>query len=121
MPDQYADSRREYSLGTLNEDVLTDAPFSLFEKWFQQVKNSQTNDPTAMVLSTVDRQHCPSQRIVLLKGVDANGFRFFTNLTSQKATDIANNPAVSLHFPWHPMERQVNVRGADHLIPRNEV
>lgn len=53
----------------------------------------------------------PYQRIVLLKNVDQNGFVFYTNFESRKAKHLANNPNISLHFPWHPLERQVHITG----------
>ena len=64
-----------------------------------------------MVLSTADRGNLPTSRIVLLKGVDAYGFRFFTNTRSRKARAMADNPRVSLLFPWHALHRQVTVLG----------
>ena len=53
----------------------------------------------------------PFQRIVLLKNVDDDGFIFYTNLGSRKAQHLEHNQKISLHFPWHPMERQVHITG----------
>jgi pyridoxamine 5'-phosphate oxidase len=63
-----------------------------------------------MTVATVDASGQPSQRIVLLKKVD-HGFVFYTNYGSRKARDLAVNAKVSLHFPWHPIERQVKICG----------
>ena len=71
-------------------------------------------------LATADAAGRPSTRLVLLKGVDAAGFRFFTNRASRKARALAENPQVSLLFPWHEMHRQVEVRGAAEKMPAAE-
>ena len=66
-------------------------------------------EPNAMVLATVDADGAPAARTVLLKGYDERGLRFFTNLGSAKAADLAANPRAALVFPWHPVARQVRV------------
>lgn len=106
-----SDIRREYTQGGLRRGDLPSEPFSLFERWMQQACDAQLVDPTAMVVATVDSQQRPFQRIVLLKRFDEQGFVFFTNLGSRKAQQIEHNSAVSLLFPWHPLERQVAVSG----------
>jgi pyridoxamine 5'-phosphate oxidase len=103
--------RREYLSGGLRRNDLPDDPLQLFETWQQQVITLQRLDPTAMVLATVGDDGQPSQRIVLLKQLDAQGFVFFTNYGSRKAREIEGNARVSLLFPWHDMERQVKVCG----------
>lgn len=103
--------RREYLLGGLRREHLNDSPFKQFERWLQQAVTSQIPDPTAMVLATVDADGQPDQRLVLLKQVDERGFVFYTNYNSKKARDISANSKISLHFPWHMMERQVRVNG----------
>ena len=70
-----------------------------------------------MTVATVDAQGQPSQRIVLLKGVDAGQFVFYTNYESRKAGELDANPRVSLHFPWHALERQVKVCGTATKVP----
>lgn len=104
--------RREYLLGGLNREDLHEGPITQFEQWLEQAVASEIPDPTAMVLATVDAEGQPDQRIVLLKHLDTQGFVFYTNYNSKKARDIAANAKVSLHFPWHPMERQVRVSGS---------
>lgn len=104
--------RREYLQGGLKRDDLKDDPIEQFELWLQQAIDAGLHDPTAMTVATVDADGQPSQRIVLLKHVDQRGFVFYTNYESHKAQDLANNPRISLHFPWHTLERQVKVRGS---------
>lgn len=103
--------RREYLQGGLRRDDLPDDPLVLFETWQAQAIACGLPDPTAMVVATVAEGGQPSQRLVLLKQLDARGFVFFTNYGSRKAREIAGNAQVSLLFPWHGMERQVRVCG----------
>lgn len=103
--------RREYLSGGLRRQDLPATPLPLFETWQRQIIELQALDPTAMVVATVGADGQPSQRIVLLKQLDEQGFVFFTNYGSRKAQEIAGNPQVSLLFPWHGVERQVKVCG----------
>ena len=86
-------------------------PFKLFEKWFEEAKNKEINDPNALALGTVSKLGIPSVRMVLLKGFDKNGFVFYTNLNSQKGTDIKDNPNASMCFHWKSLLRQIRIVG----------
>ena len=112
--------RREYLKGGLHLSDLDNNPFNQFELWMKQAIASDIQDPTAMTLSTVNSSGQPSQRIVLLKHFDTAGFVFYTNYSSQKAQDIANNNKVSLHFPWYFMERQIMVLGIAEKVSQEE-
>jgi len=103
--------RRQYLQGELTSEQLNVNPILQFESWLQQAVNADFPDPTVMTLATVDGDGQPSQRIVLLKQVDQEGFVFFTNKQSHKGMSMSVNHNVSLHFPWHVLERQVSVRG----------
>ncbi len=103
--------RREYLQGGLKREDLSADPVAQFEAWLKQAITAGLHDPTAMTVATVDENGQPSQRIVLLKHVDQRGFVFYTNYESHKAQDLAQNPLISLHFPWHALERQVKVCG----------
>lgn len=103
--------RRDYLQGGLQRGDLAAEPIEQFELWLKQAIDAGMQDPTAMTVATVSAEGQPSQRIVLLKQVDAKGFVFYTNYESHKAQDIAHNPLVSLHFPWHALERQVKICG----------
>jgi len=108
---QIAHLRREYTRGGLRRKDLPDDPLVLFEHWLRQACEAQLPDPTAMTVATVDSSGQPFQRIVLLKHYDAKGFVFYTNLGSRKALQLAENPRISLHLPWHFLERQVMILG----------
>lgn len=86
-------------------------PFALFADWLAEAERSEPNDPNAMTLATVDAAGLPSARMVLLKGLDAHGFTFFTNLGSRKARDLQANTAVALCFHWKSLRRQVRIEG----------
>ena len=103
--------RREYLQGGLNKSDLDHDPVNQFAIWFDQARKTTIADPTAMVLATVDKDSRPSQRTVLLKYFDEDGFVFFTNYGSRKADEIASNDRVSLLFVWLELDRQVMING----------
>jgi len=103
--------RREYLQGGLSREELAADPFEQFSLWMQQAIELKIGDPTAMTIATVSADGQPSQRIVLLKHFDVSGFVFYTNYGSRKADELGGNGKISLHFPWHPIERQVKVCG----------
>ena len=112
--------RKEYSMAGLVESDTNPDPLIQFQKWFTEAVTAQINEPNAMVLATVAPDGKPSTRTILLKGVDARGFSFFTNYESRKAQELAANPHVALTFPWLQLERQVSVEGTVTKLPRKE-
>jgi pyridoxamine 5'-phosphate oxidase len=90
---------------------MTTDPIALFDAWFGEAKASEPNDPNAMALATVGPDNRPSSRMVLLKGHDARGFVFYTNLESRKAGDLAATGTAALLFHWKSLRRQVRVEG----------
>ena len=77
-------------------------------------------DPTAMILATVGSDGQPSQRTVLLKYFDENGFVFYTNYESRKAREMAENARVSLLFLWMELERQIKICGTAEKVSTAE-
>lgn len=108
---QLADLRRSYALGSLSETDVAADPITQFQRWFDEALNAKLPEPNAMTLATVDSTGQPSARIVLLKGVEARGFTFFTNYESRKGVDLAVNPRAALLFHWVQLERQVRIEG----------
>ncbi len=90
--------------------VVSD-PVRLFEEWMAEAALSEPNDPNALALATSTPEGRPSVRMVLLKGVDAGGFVFYTNGESRKGRELAANPHVALLFHWKSLRRQVRVEG----------
>ncbi|MGH3039238.1 MAG: pyridoxamine 5'-phosphate oxidase [Gaiellaceae bacterium] len=101
-------------------DLLPD-PLAQFARWLEDARAAGLELPEAMTLATADGEGRPSARTVLLKGVDADGFRFFTNTESRKAGELAGNPQAALVFHW-PLEprRQVTVAGTVESLSREE-
>ena len=93
------------------DDMIVDDPYVLFERWFADATRSEPNDPNAMSVATVGPDGMPSVRILLLKGVDARGFVFYTNLESRKGRQITATGKVALCFHWKSLRRQVRVEG----------
>ena len=112
--------RKEYENRGLYEDDLVSNPIDQFKIWYSEIEEVGYLEPNAMVLSTVDENGSPSGRNVLLKEVPEDGFVFFTNYESKKATDIENNEKVSLTFSWNELRRQVSVEGTAEKIPESE-
>ena len=106
-----ADLRREYSLKSLSKSTVAKGPFEQFAAWINEALTSEIIDPTAMTLATASVDGMPSARTVLLKGFDENGFVFFTNYESRKASDLRANPRASLLFFWPDLERQIIIAG----------
>jgi pyridoxamine 5'-phosphate oxidase len=94
-----------------SEIAAKDSPIALFQEWFALAKEKELNDPEAMALATADAEGLPDVRMVLLKGVDEDGFVFFTNLESAKGVELAGNSKAALLFHWKSLRRQVRVRG----------
>lgn len=129
-----ADLRREYTLPGLRRADLKADPLAQFKTWFDQATGARASgrvrrffvglykslmlvagaepvDINAATLATADKSGCPSARTVLLKGVDARGFIFYTNYESRKGKELAENPHAALVFYWSGLERQVCVTG----------
>ena len=97
-----------------------DDPFHLFEAWLDQARASEPNDPNAMTLATVGADGRPAARIVLLKGLDARGFTFYSNTESRKGEELAAHPDAALLFHWKTARRQVRVEGAVEAVTAAE-
>ena len=111
--------RKSYLQNSLEEENLPSSPFLLFDNWFKEVKSTNSkSEVNAMTLSTIDTNGYPNARIVLLKFFSNEGFIFFTNYNSIKATSIQNNNKVTISFFWEDFERQVIIKG--HAKKTNE-
>jgi len=111
MSNAVADIRREYRQAALHKEAVLADPIEQFKQWLGDARTAELIEPTAMTLATATPDGRPSARIVLLKGIDANGFVFFTNYTSRKGHQLEENPWAALVFWWDMLERQVRVEG----------
>jgi len=91
-------------------------PFEIFGNWLEDAKKSAKKHnlpyPNKVCLATASKDGAPSSRMILLKEFDEQGFVFFTNYTSKKASDLEENPQASLCFYWEELNRQVRVNGS---------
>jgi pyridoxamine 5'-phosphate oxidase len=91
-------------------------PFARFREWMAEAEASEPVDANAMTVATATTDGRPSARTVLLKGVDARGFVFYTNLEGRKAAELAANPLVALLFHWKSLGRQIRIEGPVELV-----
>jgi len=96
-------------------------PLVAFQAWFARAEGeSGMLYPNAMTLVTLRADGQPDGRIVLLKGLDARGFQFFTNYTSEKGKALAGHPSAALVFYWDALGLQVRVRGETERLSEAE-
>jgi pyridoxamine 5'-phosphate oxidase len=108
--------RLDYDLDSLDDGALSASPLALFQRWLADA--ADLPEPNAMVVSTVDATGSPTARTVLLRGIDDDGaLWFFTNRQSRKGRALAENPSVSVLFPWYALQRQVIVLGRAEPLP----
>lgn len=115
-----ADIRTEYRRQSLSEQDVAADPIAQFTRWFDEAVAAAVAEPNAMCLATATPDAYPSARMVLVKGVDARGFVFYTDFRSRKGRELADNPHASLCFFWAELERQVRINGAVQRVSRAE-
>ena len=103
--------RVEYRSLPLERDQLDDDPLVQFTRWMTDAERAGVEESNAFVLATADAAGRPSARTVLLKGVGPEGFDFYTNYESRKASEIEDNPVAAAVFLWLPIRRQVRIEG----------
>jgi pyridoxamine 5'-phosphate oxidase len=91
--------------------MSTVGPIEQFQAWLAEAERSEAGDVTAAALATATPDGVPSVRMVLVRGCDARGFVFYTNLGSRKARELDANPRASLCLHWKSLERQVRIEG----------
>jgi len=106
-----ADIRREYNCSSLNRNQLDIDPFRQMHLWLDQAKQAELKDATAMTPANSDQNNLPDARIVLLKQLDERGFCWYTDYSSHKGQQLADNPQACLLFHWRELDRQVRVQG----------
>jgi pyridoxamine 5'-phosphate oxidase len=111
--------RQDYSAASLTEADVDANPMRQFDKWFNEAINAKIYEPNAMTLATSTHDGRPSARIVLLKGFNDDGFKFYTNYLSRKGKEISKNPLGALVFFWGGMERQIRIEGTIEKLDRN--
>ena len=117
--------RRTFEATGLRRADLDPDPFVQFDRWFVHARDAGLHQPEAFALATSPGpgdagDDVPSVRLVLLRGLDARGFVFFTNRTSRKGDELAAHPQAGLVFPWHALGRQVRATGRVELVGDDE-
>ena len=112
--------RQDYREGILRKAEAPADPLELFALWMDDAIAADLPEPNAMTLATIGSDGRPAARIVLLKGVGPDGFRFFTNYDSRKGEELAAHPFAALVFLWLGLQRQVRVEGRVHRISGEE-
>lgn len=115
-----ADLRRDYARARLDLADTDADPITQFHRWFDEARAADVLEANAMTLATVGADGMPAARIVLLKGVDAAGFVFYTDYRSRKGRELAADPRAALVFHWGELERQVRVAGEVEQVTRDE-
>lgn len=96
-------------------------PVTLFKQWFEEaLAHPDLREPTAMSVATCTTEGRPSNRILLLKQVDEQGFVFFTNYEGRKSLELAKNPHAALCFYWMPLDKQVRIEGRAEKVSDSE-
>ena len=112
--------RRDYTMASLDLADVDADPITQFTQWFDDARRAELLEPNAMTLATSSTEGRPSARVVLLKGVDARGFVFFTDYRSRKGKELAANAFGALVFLWKEIERQVRIAGLVERVSREE-
>ena len=95
-------------------------PIAQFRRWLDDATSIGMIEPIAMTLATVDPDGRPSARVVLLKGLDPQGFAFYTNYQSRKGRALAANPYAAATFWWDRLERSVRIEGVTEKLTAAE-
>ena len=103
--------RSDYSQRELNEGDLHADPLTQFQRWIDAAIAAELPEPLAAALATADAHGTPSVRMILVRGIAADGLRFYTNHESRKGKDLADNPQAALTLWWPGIERQVRCSG----------
>ncbi|MDH4762396.1 pyridoxamine 5'-phosphate oxidase [Pseudomonas oryzihabitans] len=122
MSPSLADMRRDYTRDGLTEAQAPADPYALFGQWFEEAVRTEQPpvEANACWLATVDDQGQPHCRVLLLKGVDAQGFVFYTNYDSAKGQQMAVQPRAAMTFFWPALERQVRIEGRVEQVSAEE-
>jgi pyridoxamine 5'-phosphate oxidase len=115
-----AGRRGEYESAGLDAADLDPDPLLQWQRWYDEAVAVGVAEPNAMALSTLDSDGVPDVRFVLVRGVDARGFAFYTNLASAKALQLQAHPAAAAAFGWLQLHRQVRLRGTVERVADSE-
>jgi len=114
-------NRHTYEREALLEETLASDPIVQLQGWLDEAyAEAGLDEPNAMCVATVAATGRPSNRMVLLRGLDDRGLVFYTSYLSRKAREIDANPYAAATFFWARLERQVRVEGTIATLPDDE-
>jgi pyridoxamine 5'-phosphate oxidase len=116
----WASRRVDYETAGLDVDDVDPNPVIQWQRWYDQAMQAGCVEPHAFVLSTVDSEHWPQSRYLLVRGADERGFSFFTNYQSAKSAQLNAEPRAAMLFTWLQLHRQVRVTGLVERLPESE-
>ncbi len=106
------DIRQSYEKSSLEEDNLLSDPIAMAQKWFSEaIESPDVLEPNTFTLATVNSDGQPSARTLLIKGIEPEGFLFYTNYRSRKGKELNLNPKAAILFFWQGLERQIRIEG----------
>jgi pyridoxamine 5'-phosphate oxidase len=100
----------------IDPTTLDADPIRQLSGWLDDAAAAGVALPTAFSLATADDTGAPSVRYILLRGLDAEGLRYYTYRGSRKGRDVAINPWAAAAFWWPALDRQVRVSGSVRLL-----
>ena len=115
-----ADLRRDYARARLDERDVGPDPIAEVSRWIDEAVASKALEPSAMTLATATAEGAPSARVVLLKGLDARGFVFYTHYDSRKGAELEANPRAAIVLYWPELERQIRATGTVERVTPEE-
>ena len=102
-------------------DSLDRDPLRELRRWLDDARAAEVFEPEAAALATATPDGAPSVRMVLVRGLDDQGLRFYTNRESRKAAELAANPRAAVVFHWGPpLQRQARVEGPVEQLEEDE-
>ena len=111
MSDAVRSTRKDYAKGGLNQIDLPVNPMDLLKQWLEDASAADPEDYNAMCVATQNLDGGVNSRIVLLRALEGESLRFFTNYESEKGRELLASPSIACVFFWKELERQVRVRG----------
>ena len=115
--DDFTGMRVEYRNDPLDASDLDPDPMVQLRRWLDEAEQAGVEEANAFVLATVSAEGRPSARTLLLKAVTSDGYTFFTNYESRKASELAGNEWAAAVFLWVPLRRQVRIEGTVARVP----
>jgi pyridoxamine 5'-phosphate oxidase len=107
-------------VNAFDDRTLGPDPIAALRRWVEEGQGDGDAAATPMVLATADSRGRPSARVVLLRGLEDRGLRFFTSYFSRKGRELTDNPFAAATFYWPQLERQVRVEGSAALLSEDE-